>query len=150
MKRRAFLAVGLVATAAGLPSRAALASTKVQVYKNPACGCCGGWVQHLRSNGFSVEVHEVEDVSPMRARAGIPDAIASCHAAFVEGYALEGHVPAAEIKRLLAERPAAKALVVPGMEQTPPGMGAEHGKGWDVLLLASDGTTRVYRSYPAK
>lgn len=96
------------------------------------------------------EGNQVPDTAPYRAKAGIPVALGSCHTAFVGGYAIEGHVPAADIMRLLAERPAAKALVAPGMPQTSPGMDAPHGEAWDVLLLAGNGTTKVYRSYPAK
>ena len=151
MERKTFLTMA-VAAAAGLSTTRLFAATTttIEVYKEPQCGCCEEWVKHLRSNGFDVKVNQVLDTAPYRAKAGIPAALASCHTAFVDGYAVEGHVPAADIKRLLAERAAAKALVVPGMPQTSPGMDAPHGDAWNALLLSANGSTTVYRSYPAK
>jgi hypothetical protein len=111
---------------------------------------CHKWVEHLRSAGFVVKVNVVPDTGVYRAKAGIPLALGACHTAFVGGYAVEGHVPAADTQRLLAQKPMAKALVVPGMPQTSPGMDRPHGEAWDVLLLASDGSTKVFNSYPAK
>ena len=100
-----------LASAAGVGSRAAAGSrAQVTVYKNPGCECCDGWAKHLRANGFDVAVNEVADTAPYRAKAGIPAQLGSCHTAFVDQYALEGHVPADDIKRLLAERPSGKAL----------------------------------------
>jgi hypothetical protein len=122
----------------------------VDVYKSAQCACCDKWVEHMRANGFVVNVNVVADTSPYRAKAGVPTALGACHTAFVGGYTVEGHVPAADIRRLLAQRPAAKGLVVPDMPQTSPGMDRPHGEAWDVLLLASNGTTKTFTSYPSK
>ena len=108
------------------------------------------WVQHMRDEGFVVNVNVVPDTAVYRTRAGVPRALGACHTAFVGGYAIEGHVPAADIKRLLARRPAAIGLVVPGMPQTSPGMDRLHGDAWNVLLLAGGGATNVFSSYPGK
>jgi hypothetical protein len=145
VKRRAFLglALGLVSS---LNVRAA--PLTVDVYKSPTCGCCGNWVGHLRASGFAVDVKEVPDADAWRAKAGVPARFASCHTAFVAGYVIEGHVPAAEIRRLLVERPNALGLAVPGMPAGAPGMDGTPAGGFDVLLLQPDGTSRVYRAYP--
>lgn len=151
MQRRRFLLSTAVATLAPLLSAAAVASSMhVEVYKSPQCGCCDKWVDHLKANGFAVSVNVVQRTDAYRAKAGIPSQLGSCHTAFVNGYALEGHVPASDIKRLLAQRPSAKALVVPQMPQTSPGMDAAHGEAWNVLLLEKDDSVKVFRSYPAK
>jgi hypothetical protein len=123
ISRRGFVrasgaALALLALAAARAQRTPLAT----VYKSPACDCCGEWVAHLRASGFRVEVREMNDVSPLKTRYGIPDRLASCHTAVVEGYAIEGHVPAADVQRLLRERPGARGLAVPGMVPGSPGM----------------------------
>jgi hypothetical protein len=94
----------------------------VSVYKSPACGCCGGWIKHIKANGFDVRVVEVADVTPYRQRLGVPEALSSCHTAEVGGYAIEGHVPAADVHRLLREQPKGQGLAVPGMIPGSPGM----------------------------
>lgn len=122
---------------------------QVTVYKSPSCGCCGDWVTHMQRNGFPVEVHDVEDVEPLKRKAGISPRLASCHTAFVEGYALEGHVPAADVKRLLAERPAGRGLAVPGMPVGSPGMEVgDRRDAYDVLLYREDGESAVFSHYP--
>ncbi len=126
------------------------ADATIDFFKSAQCACCDKWVQHMRANGFNVNVNDVADTSPYRAKAGVPQALGACHTAFVGGYAVEGHVPAADIRRLLAQRPAAKGLVVPNMPQTSPGMDRPHGDAWDVLLLSSDGMTTTFTSYPVK
>lgn len=127
-----------------------LASNAIEVYKTPQCGCCDKWVDHLRASGFTVNVNVVPRTDAYRAKAGVATSLASCHTAFVGGYAVEGHVPASDIKRLLAQRPSAKGLVVPQMPQTSPGMDAPRGEAWDVFLLGTDGSLKVFASYPAK
>lgn len=120
------------------PQAFAQRSEVVTVYKSPTCGCCGDWVKHMRENGFRVETHDLGDVSPIRRRYGVPSALASCHTAMVGGYAIEGHVPAADIKRLLRERPKAIGLAVPGMVIGSPGM--EQGKPEPYETLVFDAT----------
>jgi hypothetical protein len=115
---------------------------------SPTCGCCGKWVEHLRSNGFAVTVTETDKLDALRAKVGVPATLASCHTAFVGGYVVEGHVPANDIRKLLAERPNALGLAVPGMPAGSPGMDASHASGYEVLLFQADGATRVYHAYP--
>lgn len=146
MKRRTFL--GSTAALA-LPALAAPTLPEVHVYRNPDCGCCGKWIEHLEAAGFPVKVTLVQDAGPVRRRHGIADALAGCHTAVVAGYALEGHVPAAEVKRLLATRPLAAGLAVPGMPQSAPGMDVPGNRDpYDVLLVDKRGKTRVFASYP--
>ena len=149
MQRRTFLSL-VAAASAALATGAQAAAGTVDVYKGAECGCCDKWVQHMRDEGFVVRVNVVPDAAAYRAKAGIPLALGACHTAFVGGYAVEGHVPPADIKRLLAQRPPALALVVPGMPPTSPGMDRPHGEAWDVLLLAANGSTKVFSSYAAK
>jgi len=104
-------------------------------------------MEHLRANGFRVKPIEVEDTRTYRRRHGIPETLGGCHTAVVEGYAIEGHVPAREIKRLLAERPKARGLAVPGMPAGSPGMESDRPQPYDVLLVKPDGTTAVFQSY---
>ena len=119
---------------------------RVVVYKNESCGCCKLWVQHLLQSGFEVQVHDVDNLGPIKDGVGVPVAKGSCHTAEVSGYFLEGHVPADDVKRLLKERPTAKGLTVPGMPAGSPGMEVPSGQviPYDVLLVAKDGSTSVY------
>lgn len=146
MKRRTLF--GFAAVLA-LPALAVERLPEVQMYKNPYCGCCGQWAAHMEAAGFRVKVTMVDDTSPVRRRVGIPDAMASCHTALVEGYALEGHVPAAEVKKLLAMKPLAAGLAVPGMPQSAPGMDVPGAKdAYNVLLVDKQGRSRVFAAYP--
>jgi hypothetical protein len=120
-RRRFVSATAATLAVSALPALAQRAP-RVSVYKNAACGCCGEWVKHMQASGFRVETTNVDDVTPIRRRNGVPDALASCHTALVGGYALEGHVPAADVWRLLRERPALQGLAVPGMVAGSPGM----------------------------
>ena len=104
-------------------------------------------MDHLRANGFRVKPIPVKDTGVVRRRHGIPDRLGGCHTAVVEGYAIEGHVPAREIKRLLAERPKAKGLAVPGMPPGSPGMPSDKPQPYDGMLVKSDGTATMYQSY---
>lgn len=123
----------------------------VEVWKSPTCGCCQDWVRHLEENGFRVRVHDTGNTAA-RQRLGIPMKYVSCHTALVSGYAIEGHVPARDIHRLLRERPKAVGLSVPGMPIGSPGMdGPEYGNrvdAYDVVLIAPDGRASVFQSYP--
>lgn len=144
MKRRTVLA-GLVLAAPGLRSaRAADAAPLVQVWRTPTCGCCGAWVRHLEASGFRVEVTMQDDLSAIKAKHGVPRSLESCHTAVVEGYVVEGHVPAADVKRLLRERPPVAGLVVPGMPAGSPGMEGPVSEPYATLALAADGTTSVF------
>jgi hypothetical protein len=129
------------------PSPAAL--PPVTVYKSPSCGCCGKWVEHMREAGFTVEVRNVDNVHPVKLRAGVPVGKSSCHTAEVAGYFLEGHVPAVDVKRLVTEKPAAKGLAVPGMPLGSPGMEVPDGQTqpYDVEVVATDGTTSRFSHY---
>jgi len=104
-------------------------------------------MDHLRANGFRAKPINVDDTGVVRRRYGIPDKLAGCHTAVVEGYAIEGHVPAREIRRLLKERPKAKGLAVPGMPAGSPGMPSNKPQPYDVLLVKPDGTSAVFQSY---
>ena len=152
MNRRFLLRTlaSLAAAAALTPSLMAQTRPKVEVWKDPDCGCCKDWVSHLEANGFQVSVHDSGNAEA-RTRLGVPDKLGSCHTAQVGGYALEGHVPARDIKRLLKERPKAVGLVVPGMPVGSPGMDGPEYKGrkdpYDVLLIQANGSSKVYQSY---
>ena len=117
------------------------------VWKSPWCGCCGDWVAHMRAAGFAVRVQEVEDLTAVKRMAAVPDALQSCHTARVDGYTVEGHVPAADVLRLLEERPEARGLAVPGMPSGSPGMENGQRDPYDVLLLGRDGGTEVFSSH---
>ena len=149
MQRRQFLAwliAAPVGASLGLPSAAADGPV-VEVWKDPTCGCCKEWMAHLRDAGFTVTAHDSGNVAA-RTRAGIAPRYGSCHTALVDGYAIEGHVPVREIRRLLKERPVAVGLAVPGMVIGSPGM--EQGGRVDpytVLLLHRDGGSSSYAKY---
>jgi hypothetical protein len=156
MKLRTTALYGFLAISMALFATASLrllaADNEVTVYKTPTCGCCGKWVDHLKANGFKVTVHDVESTDEYSSKAGVPEAARSCHVGLVAGYAVEGHVPAADIQRLLKERPKAKGLAVPGMPVGSPGMeipGGAPGR-YNVVLIGEDGKTSVYQQYPRK
>ncbi len=140
------------AVAAG-PAAATLASTtadatpgvpQLTVYKTPTCGCCEEWVTHLRENGFSVIVHDQNDLSAVKRANGITPQLESCHTAVIDGYVIEGHVPADLIARMLNERPEIAGLAVPGMPGGSPGMESAPKEPYQVLAIAKDGRTSVY------
>jgi hypothetical protein len=148
--RRACL-LGMVALAATPWALAAKpAATPVEVWKDPNCGCCQDWIAHLEQNGFAVTVQDRGNTAA-RARLGMPQKFGSCHTALVQGYVIEGHVPAADIRRLLQDRPKALGLAVPGMPIGSPGMdGPAYGGRRDpyqVLLVQRDGSSQVFKSY---
>lgn len=146
-RRSLLLAFGALplAALAQSPSR-----VLVEVWKDPSCGCCKDWVTHMEANGFAVKVNETGN-NGMRAKLGIPRELGSCHTALVGGYAVEGHVPAADVRRLLKERPQAIGLTAPGMPVGSPGMdGAAYGgrrDPYDVLLVLKSGQSRVFASH---
>jgi len=148
MHRRAFL---LATASLPLTTLPALASDLIiKVVKSPTCGCCGAWEEHLRADGFTVESHAIpdEELWDIKARFGLTDETSSCHTGLIDGYLVEGHVPATDIRRLLAERPAARGITVPGMPMGSPGM--EMGgdvEPYDTLLINPDGSTEVFESH---
>jgi hypothetical protein len=111
-----------------LVTQIALAGALITVYKNPTCGCCEKWVQYLQKEGFEVKAVNRDDLAPIRKQAGVPPAMSACHTALVDGYVIEGHVPAQAIRKLLQERPDTRGLAVPGMPANSPGMGEMDGK----------------------
>ncbi len=123
------------------------ATESVTVYKLGSCGCCKNWVAHLRANGFQVTAHDVPSTSEYRRKFGVPNVLGSCHTAVVGGYAIEGHVPAAEIRRLLKERPKATGLAVGGMPLGSPGMEASRRDSYNVVLFDAAGRREVYQHY---
>lgn len=154
LTRRAFVArmttVALGGTALlTLAPRAEAAGSKptaITVYKDPSCGCCKNWVEHLRANGFVPEVHDRADMDALKDSLGVPSALRSCHTAVVGTYVIEGHVPAADVKRLVATKPAKTlGVAVPGMPAGSPGMevGGRVDR-YDVVAFAAGGATRVF------
>ncbi len=127
----------------------AAAADLIEVWKSPDCSCCAEWVKHLQAAGFQVKTNEVADIDAARRKNGVPPALGACHTARVGGYAIEGHVPAEQIKRLLKEKPQAAGLSVPGMPLGSPGMESPDGRKhpYDVLLFRSDGSFASYASY---
>jgi hypothetical protein len=152
-RRRAFV-VSLLAGAAAAPfsgrSFAATGARPIEVWTGPSCGCCKDWVKHLDANGFDVVSHDGGN-SDARQRLGMPVRYGSCHTGEIEGYAIEGHVPAADIHRLVEEGPDAIGLSVPAMPRGSPGMdGPAYGNvqdPYDVLLIGHDGNASVFQSY---
>lgn len=153
-RRRVLLLSALAAGAAlALPRRALAARAALpllEVWQSPTCGCCGDWLAHLHANGFRTKIYKIGN-SAVRAGLGMDVKYGSCHTALVAGYAIEGHVPAREILRLLKERPVAVGLAVPGMPIGSPGMDTPVYAGrkdpYDVLLVRRNGSADVYQGY---
>jgi len=120
---------------------------KITVYKSPTCGCCTKWVKHLEQNGFVVEALNSRDMSAVKRQMGITRDIQSCHTGEVNGYFIEGHVPADDIKRLLKEKPKAAGLTVPGMPMGSPGMEGHRKDAYSVLLVSKDGKQEVFAEH---
>ena len=124
------------------------AGPTITVYKTRTCGCCGKWVEHLRANGFEPVVNDVQSTADYRKKFGVPEALASCHTATVGGYAIEGHIPAADIHRLLKEKPKATGIAVPGMPMGSPGMEGARRDAYSVILFDASGKTSVFQKHP--
>lgn len=140
----ATLLIGSLAQA----SWAAPETPVIDVYKSPTCGCCNNWIDHLKANGFGVRSYDTDNVAQHKARLGVPPGYGSCHTAEIDGYVIEGHVPAREIKRLLKEKPRARGLVVPAMPVGSPGMEADGRKDpYKVFLVNRNGSTQTYVQY---
>ena len=142
----------LVAAALIVPQSFALAQTSnnILVHKDPNCGCCAGWVQHLKAAGFAVTVEETANLQVVRRRLRVPADLAACHTAEVDGYVLEGHVPAIAVRRLLEKRPAATGLAVPGMPVGSPGMEGGAPQPYDVVLFGASGRQTFMRAIGAE
>jgi hypothetical protein len=138
----AAIIVAVSATAVGAQSAPAVA-----VFKRATCGCCAKWVDHVRASGFAPTATDVDDLNAVKSKHNVPQALHSCHTALVGGYVIEGHVPAADIKRLLKERPAIVGLAVPGMPAGSPGMEGPPPQKYDVLAFDKQGKTRVYATH---
>lgn len=148
MKRRDFLFTASSAAVLALPVRAVAA--QMQVLKSPTCGCCSAWVTYIKDVGLVVETRDVsqEVLWAAKDKAGITPELSSCHTGFIDGYVIEGHVPAADIQRLLTERPNAIGLTVPGMPIGSPGMEmGDQRDAFDTLLVLHDGSTVVFASH---
>jgi hypothetical protein len=140
MFRRWLIAAAVAASAYAHTVRA----SEVTVYKSPTCGCCKLWEQHLQRAGFTVKSVNVEDVVAVKIKHGVAPELGACHTALVEGYVIEGHVPAADIRRLLKQRPNIKGLAVPGMPMGSPGMEGPTREPYNVLSFDAAGNTRVF------
>jgi hypothetical protein len=150
MLMRSLILVGAMVVALASPAAAESGTPPIEVWKSATCKCCGNWVKHLEANGFAVTVNGASPsaLAALKRQAGIPDKLASCHTAKIDGYVIEGHVPASDIERLVAEHPDAVGLTVPGMPVGSPGMeqGAEF-EPYDVLLINKDGSTEVFAKH---
>ena len=138
------LALGLGGAAVAALRPDSVEASTVTVYKSPTCGCCTKWVSYLEREGFETQVVSTTDLAGVQAEHGVPHELGSCHTAVVDGYVLEGHVPAADIKRLLRERPAVVGLAVPGMPAGSPGMEGAVRQRYDVLAFQKDGAVAVF------
>ena len=132
----------LLLVAAG--TAGAQSATQIEVFKSPYCGCCEKWIGHMERSGFKVNAHTVNDVPVARKNLGMPDRLGSCHTAKVGGYVIEGHVPAADVQRLLKEKPKAIGLAAPGMPQGSPGMETTAPVPYETLLVQTGGSTHVF------
>lgn len=141
-----------VATLASLGIAAAQqrqAAPLVEVFKSPTCGCCSQWVEHMRTSGFTVRTTDVNDLTQIKTSRGVPEQVQSCHTAVVNGYVIEGHVPAADVHRLLKEKPAIAGIAVGGMPIGSPGMESPYVKAqpFDVMSFDKQGATRVFAKH---
>lgn len=136
---------------AGTPTVTPAAKTVIVVYKSPTCGCCKNWVDHVRAAGFVAEVHDLpeEELQARKTKLGVGPRLASCHTAIVNGYVVEGHVPAADIQRMLQEKPAIAGIAAPGMPVGSPGMEVPGGRKdkYDVVAFTKSGSTKVFASH---
>lgn len=125
-----------------------MSALQMTVYKSPTCSCCKGWSEYMREEGFAVKTVDTDDVDAVKAEHGLTDgSLKSCHTAIIGGYVVEGHVPAADVKRLLAERPDITGLSAPGMPMMSPGMSSREPKDYDVIAFDEAGNTSVWSSY---
>lgn len=136
-----------LALSGGLARKVEAASAVVEVARSPSCGCCGAWIEHMRAAGFTVQGRLVEDLAPLKRQFGIPAALQSCHTAVIDGYVIEGHVPAADIRRLIEERPSGAGLAVAGMPAGSPGMEMSGERDSYEVILFGAGNRKVFARY---
>jgi len=150
MSRNRFIALAVVALASlgTVVARQGQAGPLVEVFKTPTCGCCSKWVEHMRGNGFTVRTTDLNDLTQIKKSRGVPDQVQSCHTAVVNGYVVEGHVPASDVNRLLKEKPAITGIAVGGMPAGSPGMDFPGTKAqpYDVVAFGKSGT-RVFAKH---
>lgn len=139
-------ATPLMVGAASCSKPAEASGPEITVYKTPTCGCCSDWVDHLRAEGFRVTTHDLASLTEIKHEHGVPDELASCHTAVVDGYAVEGHVPADVIRRLLAERPEVTGIAVPGMPMGSPGMEGPYKEPYEVYSFDENGPVDVFEA----
>lgn len=137
----------LLAVLAAFTAFSALAAGPMTVYKSKYCGCCEGWIKHMQATGFELKVVETEELGAIKERNGIRPELSSCHTAEIDGYVVEGHVPAADVRLLLEQKPAIRGLTIPGMPQSAPGMDIP-GHPYEVLSLDQEGKTMRWSAYP--
>jgi hypothetical protein len=148
-RRNSFtMMAGLVFLA--ISSRSQSSGPLISVFKTPTCSCCGKWVEHLKASGFTVKVREVNSTAAYQKQYRVPRGMESCHTAVANGYAIEGHVPAADIKRLLKQRPKLAGLAVPGMPLGSPGMEGARNDAYSVFGFDERGRTTVYAQYSGR
>ena len=142
-----FSAAALTSMGAGAAQRSQ--QPVIEVFKSPTCGCCSQWIDHMRANGFTVRATNRDDMTAVKASHRVPDQVQSCHTGVVDGYVIEGHVPAADVHRLLKERPAVAGVAVPGMPIGSPGMEVEGAKAqpYNVMSFDTQGVTRVFAKH---
>jgi hypothetical protein len=145
--RNPVLVFALISTFGASLATTATAGETVDVYKSPNCGCCSKWIDHLKDAGFEVRSNHVMDVPAARKQLGMPDRLGSCHTAKVAGYVVEGHVPAADIQRLLKEKPKAIGIAVPSMPPGSPGMESPKPVPYNTLLVQAGGETSVFAKH---
>ena len=146
LNRRLFLGAGVLIGLSGTACAQTRPSRNLTVFKTPTCACCDAWIAHMREAGFSTTITILPDLRSVRSSRGMPDALASCHTGLIDGYLVEGHVPARDVVRLLAERPEAVGITVPAMPLGSPGMETPQGhkEPYDTLLVLRSGATRMF------
>jgi hypothetical protein len=151
MHKRSFLKFALASLIPFGLAGPTLAKGVISAYRNPGCGCCEKWAEQLEAAGFEVNMRDDPDLASRRSATGVPDDLAGCHTAVMGDYVIEGHVPLAEIEKLITEKPAIRGIAVPGMPTGSPGMEmGESRDAYDVVAFAADGTRNIFAKYAAK
>lgn len=139
----------LLAGCTTIQAENAVADKEMTVYRSPTCGCCGKWIEHVKNNHFAVKDIVSNDMDAIKEKYGIPDKLGSCHTAIVDGYVIEGHVPAADIQKLLASKPDVVGLSAPGMPMGSPGMEMGGSQDYNVMSFDKDGKVQVFSEHKA-